>query len=110
VTTDATVTPGCDPEELRTLFLFEKLTDEQLDRLCREGHVETYESGQVFAEGDPASCLYVLIEGAVVTSRRVGADDVEVGRTSQRGVYSGAYTAYLGDRVPQIYQNSMRVT
>ena len=31
-------------------------------------------------------------------------------RTSQRGVYSGAYTAYLGDRVPQIYQNSLRVT
>ena len=68
------------------------------------------DSGQVFAEGDPASCLYVLIDGAVVTSRRVGGDDVEVGRTSQRGVYSGAYTAYLGDRVPQVYQNSMRVT
>ena len=29
----------CDPEELRTLFLFEKLTDEQLDHLCREGYV-----------------------------------------------------------------------
>ena len=110
MTTDDTVTPGCDPEELRTLFLFEKLTDEQLGRLCREGHVEKYQSGQVFAEGDPASCLYVLIDGAVVTSRRVGGDDVEVGRTSQRGVYSGAYTAYLGDRVPQVYQNSMRVT
>jgi signal transduction histidine kinase len=110
VTTDSTVTPGCDPEELRTLFLFEKLTDEQLERLCREGHVETFESGQVFAEGDPADNLYVLIDGAVVTSRRVGEDDVEVGRTGQRGVYSGAYTAYLGERVPQIYQNSMRVT
>jgi signal transduction histidine kinase len=110
VTTDDTATPGCSPEELRTLFLFEKLTDEQLERLCQEGHVETFESGQVFAEGDPASCLYVLIEGAVVTSRRVGEDEVEVGRTSQRGVYSGAYTAYLGDRVPQVYQNSMRVT
>jgi signal transduction histidine kinase len=110
VTTDDTLTPGCDPEELRTLFLFEKLTDEQLARLCREGHVEKFESGQVFAEGDPASNLYILIEGAVVTSRRVGEDEVEVGRTSQRGVYSGAYTAYLGDRVPQVYQNSMRVT
>ena len=110
MTTDDTLTPRCDPEELRTLFLFEKLTDEQLARLCREGHVETFESGQVFAEGDPASNLYILIEGAVVTSRRVGEDDVEVGRTSQRGVYSGAYTAYLGDRVPQVYQNSMRVT
>jgi hypothetical protein len=25
-------------------------------------------------------------------------------------VYAGAFTAYLGDRVPQIYQTSMRVT
>ena len=52
----------------------------------------------------------MLIEGTVVQSRRVGADDVEVGRTSQRGVYSGAYMAYIGDRVPQVYANSLRVT
>jgi signal transduction histidine kinase len=105
-----TVIAQCDPAELRTLFLFEKLSDEQLDRLCGEGHVEIIEPGPVFAEGEPADCLYVLIEGSVVTSRRVGEDEVEVARTSQRGVYSGAYTAYLGDRVPQTYQNSLRVT
>ncbi len=45
-----------------------------------------------------------------MTSRRVGGDDVEVARTSQRGVYTGAYMAYLGDRVPQVYANSLRVT
>jgi len=105
----ATQSP-CNPEELRSLFLFEKLTDEQLTRLCVEGHVETIEPGPVFVEGDPANCLYVLIEGKIVTSRRVGDDDVEVARTSQRGVYSGAFMAYLGDRVPQVYANSMRVT
>jgi signal transduction histidine kinase len=95
--------------ELRTLFLFEKLSDDQLERLCQEGHVEIVEPGPVFAEGDPAQCLYVLIEGTLVNSKRVGGDDVEVARTSQRGVYSGAYTAYLGSRVPQVYANSMRV-
>jgi signal transduction histidine kinase len=99
----------CDPQVLRTLFLFEKLTDEQLERLCHEGHVEMFEPGPVFNEGDPADCLYVLIDGEVITSRRVSGTDVEVSRTGQRGVYSGAYTAYLGDRVPQIYQNSLRV-
>ena len=67
MSTDGTVTPRCDPEELRTLFLFEKLTDEQIARLCAEGHVEAFEAGPVFAEGDPASNLYVLIEGTVVT-------------------------------------------
>ena len=46
----------------------------------------------------------------MVLSRRVGADDIEVGRTSSRGVYSGAFTAYLGDRVPQVYNNSLRAT
>jgi signal transduction histidine kinase len=100
----------CDPDELRTLFLFEKLTDDQLRRLCSEGHVELIEPGPVFREGDPADCLYVLIEGTLVLSRRVGDDDVEITRTSQRGVYSGAYQAYLGNRVPQVYPNSLRVT
>jgi len=103
-------TLDCDPKELRTLFLFEKLTDEQLTQLCGEGHVELIEPGPVFAEGDPATCLYVLIEGTVVLSRRIGGDEVEISRTSQRGVYAGAFTAYLGDRVPQAYPNSLRVT
>ena len=102
-------TAPCDPAELRTLFLFEKLTDDQLERLCHEGHVELIEPGTVFTEGAPARNLYVLIEGTVVLLRRVGGDDVEISRTSQRGVYAGAFTAYLGDRVPQEYPNTMRV-
>jgi signal transduction histidine kinase len=100
----------CDPDELRSLFLFEKLTDEQLAHLCKEGHVELIGPGVVYTEGDPANCFYVLIEGAVQLLRRVGEDDVEVSRTSQRGVYGGAFQAYLGDRLQQVYQNSMRAT
>jgi signal transduction histidine kinase len=99
---------SCSVDELRTLFLFEKLTEDQLRWLCERGHVELIEAGPVYAEGSPATCFYVLLEGTVVMSRRVGADDIEVGRTSMRGVYSGAFTAYLGDRVPQVYQNSLR--
>lgn len=100
----------CAPQEIASLFLFEKLSAEQLGRLCAEGRVERFEAGPVYTEGDPATCFYVMIEGTVVLSRRVGGDDVEVARTSQRGVYSGAMQAYLGDRVPQTYNNSMRVT
>jgi signal transduction histidine kinase len=98
----------CDPEELRRTFLFEKLTDEQLDWLCREGHVEQLPAGRVYTEGEPASCFYVLLDGEVALSRLVGGDDVETNRTNQIGVYSGAWQAYLGDRVPQVYNNSMR--
>jgi signal transduction histidine kinase len=72
--------------------------------------VEQFEAGPVYTEGDPATCFYVMIEGTVVLSRRVGEDDVEVARTSQRGVYTGAMQAYIGDRVQQVYLNSMRVT
>jgi signal transduction histidine kinase len=100
---------GCSPEELRSLFLFEKLTFDQLAWLCRVGRVEVFEPGPVYAEGEPAVCFYVMVEGTVVLSRRVGPDDIEVNRSSSPGVYSGAFQAYLGERVPQVYVNSMRV-
>jgi signal transduction histidine kinase len=103
--------PGrCSVDELRTLFLFEKLTDDQLAWLCRNGQVELFEPGPVYAEGDPARDFYVLLEGTLVLSRRVGDDDIEVSRTSSRGVYAGAFTAYLGNQVRQVYNSSLRVT
>ncbi|HEY3954883.1 MAG TPA: ATP-binding protein [Streptosporangiaceae bacterium] len=100
----------CDPAELSKLFLFEKLNQEQLGWLCRQGRVVEFEPGPVYAEGDPATCWYVLLSGTVALYRRVGADDVETVRTSNPGVYGGAFFAFLGDRVPQVYNNSMRVT
>jgi signal transduction histidine kinase len=100
----------CSPGELRGLFLFERLTDDQLGWLCREGRVEVARPGPVYTEGDAATCFYVLLSGTVVLSRRVGGEDIEVGKTSVPGVYAGAFVAYLGDRVPQVYNNSMRVT
>jgi CRP-like cAMP-binding protein len=98
----------CDPQELRSLFLFEKLSPEQLDRLCRDGREERFAPGPVYQEGQPAAQLYVLFEGTVVLSRRVGGQDVEVSRSSVPGVYAGAFHAYLGDHVRQTYNNSMR--
>jgi CRP-like cAMP-binding protein len=100
---------ACSVDELRQLFLFEKLTEEQLDWLCREGHVLSAQPGMVYTEGDTATCFYVLLSGEVVLLRRVGADDIETVRTTSPGVYGGAFFAYLGDRMPQVYNNSMRV-
>ncbi|MFF4505301.1 ATP-binding protein [Streptomyces sp. NPDC001401] len=100
----------CSPQEIGSLFLFEKLTPQQLGRLCSEGRVERFEAGPVYTEGEPATCFFVMIEGTVVLSRRVGGDDVEVTRASQPGVYAGAMQAYIKDRVRQVYNNSMRVT
>ena len=101
------MTSPCSAVELSTLFLFEKLTSEQLDWLCREGRIVSTDAGQVYTEGEPATCLYVLLDGTIALRRRVGGDDIEVNRTDLRGAYAGAFFAYLGDRVPQVYNNSM---
>jgi signal transduction histidine kinase len=98
----------CSVDELRRLFLFEKLTDDQLDCLCREGWVMETGPGLVYTEGDPATRFYVLLSGTVALYRTIVGDDVEVSRSSSPGVYAGAFVAYLGDRVPQVYTNSMR--
>jgi len=98
----------CDIDELRTLFLFEKLDDEQLEWLCERGHVQWFEPGWIAREGDPATCFFVMIEGSIALSRRVGNDDVEISRSEQRGVYTGAWQSYLGDRVEQTYPGSTR--
>ena len=99
----------CLPDELRTLFLFEALTDEQLQTLCENGHIQTFEPGPVVVEGDPATCFYVLIDGEVVMSQRSGGVDIETGRTSQRGVYCGAWSAYIPG-AEAAYSASVRVT
>ncbi|WP_082574163.1 ATP-binding protein [Cellulomonas sp. Root137] len=100
---------ACDIDELRTLFLFEHLSDEQLLWLCSRGHVEVIDPGVLYREGDPATDFYVMLEGSLAMYRRVGADDVEIARTSQVGVYAGAWAAYLGERVPQTYTQTLRV-
>jgi len=98
----------CDIDELRTLFLFENLTDEQLGWLCARGGVESYEAGVVIREGDPATCFYVLLDGTIALSRRVGGDDVETTRTDQRGAYAGAWSAFLGDAATENYTATLR--
>lgn len=99
----------CLPDELRTLFLFEALTDRQLQVLCDNGHIATFEPGPVCTEGDPATCFYVLLDGELVMSKRSGGVDIETGRTSQRGVYCGAWSAYVPGE-EHLYEASVRVT
>ncbi|MFC8075639.1 ATP-binding protein [Streptomyces sp. NPDC057307] len=97
------------PDELRTLFLFEALSPEQLDWLAARGRVERREAGEVlYKEGEPATCFFILLSGALSLNRVLHGDDVEVNRTDQRGVYSGATRAYLGDRVEQLYPHTLR--
>lgn len=96
-------------EELRTLFLFEALTDEQLDWLAARGRRRTYDGGAaVFQEGGTAGELFVLLDGGIRMSRRVNGEDVVVNETDYRGSYSGAVRSYVEADAP--YSNSVTTT
>ncbi len=98
--TTTTVTP----DVLRTLFLFESLDTDQLDWLAAHGSTGTETAGAtLFAEGDPASCFYVLLNGTISMRRTVRGDVIEVTRTDQPGAYMGATQAYLSREVPETY-------
>jgi signal transduction histidine kinase len=61
-------------------------------------------------EGAPAECFYVLLTGALVMSRQVGDEQVEITRTDYRGSYLGAVQFYLGDQTEQLYGATVRTT
>lgn len=87
-------------DDLRGLFLFERLSEEQLDWLVRHGQVETRAAGTpVLTEGEPATCFFVLLDGTVALSRNVGGERVETNRTDHRGSYFGSTQAYLRGEV-----------
>ncbi len=99
-----------EPEQLRTLFLFEHLSDEQLAWLAERGRVVSYPAGStIHAEGAPASCLFVLLSGTISSSSRVQGGEIELFRTDYYGSYTGAFDAYLADRgVSQLYYGTAR--
>ena len=97
------------PAELRSLFLFEALTEEQLAFLAEHGTVERHRAGaEVLTEGDPATEFVVVLSGTIALSRKMHGDDVEITRTDQRGVYAGATVSFMGDRARQQYTASLR--
>ncbi|NKZ05399.1 ATP-binding protein [Actinomadura latina] len=102
---------GASPEELRRLFLFEDLDEEKLGWLSQHGTAEEYPAdGVICAQGDPAEFLYVLLDGEMVMTQTVRGHAVEVSRTDRPGTYGGAVQAYLGDKIEQKYQHTLRAT
>jgi signal transduction histidine kinase len=97
------------PSELRRLFLFESLDDEQLAWLSEHGYCENWSGGQsIYTEGEPSTCFYVLLSGTMSMHRRVENTEVETGRTNQRGVYSGATQSFVKGMAEVPYWGSAR--
>src|SRR5690349_72117 len=79
------------PAELKTLFLFEALSDEKLNWLAAHGTVQEFPAGStVFTEGEPATGFYVLLSGTLALSRKVQQSGGETTGTDQRVGSSGA--------------------
>src|SRR5215213_4298552 len=52
--------------ELRTLFLFEALDDDQLSWLSENGYSQTWLAGEeIYTEGDPSTYFFVLLSGTL---------------------------------------------
>jgi CRP-like cAMP-binding protein len=95
--------------ELAGLFLFEKLTGEQLAWLAERGEVVDFEAGtEVYRVGEPATCLYVLLEGTLSMVMRAPGGEIEVNRTDHRGTYAGAFFAYLDLPIARSYGTGLR--
>jgi signal transduction histidine kinase len=101
---------GLTSEQLRTLFLFEKLSDDQLSWLAARGRVVEYPAGAIIhGEGQPASCFMVLLSGMLAMSKRVQGGELELFRSDYRGAYTGAFNAFVPDRgVPKVYLSTAR--
>jgi signal transduction histidine kinase len=105
-----TTTTRPAPGELRSLFLLESLTDDQLVWFAEHSEIREVAAGQyVYREGEPSSWLFQLIDGTMAMSRQVGDTDVEVVRTQQKGAYAGATTTWLDHtETARAYVNSVR--
>jgi CRP-like cAMP-binding protein len=96
--------PAALKEELRGCFLFESLTDEQLDWLVQHGTVETHDPGvNVYEQGAPAESFYVLLDGEIQLVTRLDGSDVVLTTASQPGAYAGAMRAFVSASEDQSY-------
>jgi len=96
-------------DALRELFLFEKLSDEQLAWLAVRGEIGVYPAGAtVYSAGEPATRLFVLLDGTLSVSVRAGGTEIEMNRTDHRGTYVGAFLAYLDVPLARLYVGTLR--
>ena len=81
--------------DLRTLDLFEGLSDDQLGELVRAGTEVSVEPGiELFHEGEHADYWWVLVDGVIDLMRHVGREHVVVGRMDVPGRWAGGFRAW----------------
>ena len=82
-------------DDLRGVFLFEGLNDEQLGDLIAAGDEVRFESGDVlFREGEAADFWWVLVAGRVELLRRTRWEESVAGVMDRPGVWAGGFRAW----------------
>jgi signal transduction histidine kinase len=82
-------------DDLRSLGLFDGLTDDQVAELAEAGTEVDIELGvDLFREGERADFWWVLVDGAIDLVRHFGREDVVVGRMDEPGRWAGGFRAW----------------
>jgi signal transduction histidine kinase len=82
-------------DELRPLPVFHGLSDAQLEQLLAgSGECLVRPGIELFHEGAPADVWWVLLDGAIGLSRRVGREDVVVAHMDEPGRWAGGFRAW----------------
>ena len=82
-------------DELRSIALFDGLTEYQLRELMAVGEEVTFGDGdELFHEAQPADSWWVLLEGSVDLLRHVGQEDTRLGVMSSPGQWAGGFRAW----------------
>ncbi len=81
--------------DLRSLSLFDGLSDDQLAELADAGTEVPIEPGvDLFQEGEHADYWWVLVDGAISLMRHIGREDTAVGRMDVPGRWAGGFRAW----------------
>ena len=82
-------------DDLRAAFLTSSLTDEQLAELIAAGEEQAFAPGDViFQEGRPAVFLWILLEGQIELTRRIGDRTMVLATMKEPGQWAGGLSAW----------------
>jgi signal transduction histidine kinase len=81
--------------DLRNLALFEKVTEPELEDLLSRGGEVVFSAGdELWVQGGPAECWWVVLEGQIDLVRLAGHEETRVGAMAQPGQWAGGFTAW----------------
>jgi len=96
-------------DDLRAAFLTRSLTEEQRAELIAVGEERAFSpDDELFEEGKPADLLWILLEGGIELTRRIGHENAVVATMTTPGQWAGGLEAWEGPGEHSVYRASGR--